>query len=64
MTDDKLFYETARGWWTIGETVLHARYAFGATTVEREQHLMHPLEYACSIHAMHDSTVREFRRAA
>jgi hypothetical protein len=26
--------------------------------------LMHPLEYACSIHAVHDSTVREFRRAA
>jgi transposase len=26
--------------------------------------LTHPLEYACSIHAVHDSTVREFRIAA
>jgi hypothetical protein len=33
------------------------------TVAELVQLLTHPLEYACSIHTVHDSAVREFRRA-
>jgi hypothetical protein len=42
-----------------GDCAAIERYLGGALC-----YLRHPLEYACSIHAIHESGVREFRRAA
>jgi hypothetical protein len=36
----------------------------GGLIYDAHRNLRHPLEYACSIHAIHESGVREFRRAA